>query len=449
MTSLPIARSRGVSLRTALLADENAAVAPIFGLSMIAILVAAGVAVDYSRATDIQSRIQMAADAAALDGARVASDKLSQGENEQTARTAGRDKAIAMFRSHAQASDIQVSELSAEADVSLSAGTVSVDVRARATVPTAFMKMAGIPSVAVNRHSQATIGTANEYINFHVVIDTSNSMGLAASPAEMQRLYDWTVAGGYSMDAQAGCVFACHARPWNKPMTFLQYARSATPPVRLRIDAARDAVRQLIDDALVNAPAGNVATTRFALYSASNTITERMPPTNQADRLRARVAEIDLIESNMSGPPETDLTAVLNELYRRLPPGGDGANPGQAKQVVILVTDGLNDVPCYGTHCASVMSRAPCDQLKTKAQIGVVYLTYHPIYNENRQALGYTYQYQDHVAPRATAIKPALQACASSADLFSEAEHEPHVLPALTSVFRSARIGGSKLRLAR
>jgi Flp pilus assembly protein TadG len=121
--------------------DERANVAPIFALTMIPLLGLTGSAVDYSRANNIRSAMQAAADATALN---LVQNALSLPSGDVS------DSATSVFNasfSRPEATQLQVSAQST------SSGVVTVTATAR--IATDFMGVLGITSIPIGSRTVA------------------------------------------------------------------------------------------------------------------------------------------------------------------------------------------------------------------------------------------------------------------------------------------------------
>ena len=112
--------------------DKRGNVAMIFGIALLPMTLFAGSAVDYARASRATSQLQAAADAAVLATSR--SGALSNCEREQ--------RATEYF-----AANVTTNPLLAGTVATVTATNFSVNLTARANIPTAFMRIAGIDSI--------------------------------------------------------------------------------------------------------------------------------------------------------------------------------------------------------------------------------------------------------------------------------------------------------------
>ena len=118
---------------------------PTFALTMIPVMTAVGAAVDYSRANNIRSKLQMALDSALLTGAKNGSSNWVQlATNTFDANLSGKAK-----------QGVTVSTSFAKDTDQIFKGTAS------ATVPTAFLGLIKIPSLQISVHGTATATEAD------------------------------------------------------------------------------------------------------------------------------------------------------------------------------------------------------------------------------------------------------------------------------------------------
>ena len=140
--------------------NESGAVAMIYGPMAIMLLIAAGVAIDYSRAYLVKKEIGRALDAAVL----------AAGSMAVTDQDAMRDMAERYF-------DANISEktkLHYNPQITVAFGDEEVTVTSEAVVPTILMKLAGHESVSVDARSVAGRTLVN--IEVALVLDNTGSM---------------------------------------------------------------------------------------------------------------------------------------------------------------------------------------------------------------------------------------------------------------------------------
>ena len=145
-------------------------VAVLFGLAIIPIVLAIGVAVDYGRALMVRERMADAADAAAL------AIGSWTGLNEAQLKA----KAQKFFNAN-YASSSAVGSASA---VKVSFPGDDIVVKVSGSVPTTFMRLANVNSIDVGASSTVTKRQRN--IELALVLDTTGSMGSSGKMSAMQ-----------------------------------------------------------------------------------------------------------------------------------------------------------------------------------------------------------------------------------------------------------------------
>lgn len=173
---------------TRFLDDNRGTVIVMFALSLVPLLVAAGVAVDYSRALAIKSDLQAAADAAALGAKRSDADETQ----------AAKAKAEAIFNSNKQANAHKASLRSVKFNFS----DDGVEVEAIADVPATLSKLVGVSDIEVKVTSRSMSATSN--LELALVLDNTGSMrnDMAALRAAATELTE-TVFGSAGSGAKA------------------------------------------------------------------------------------------------------------------------------------------------------------------------------------------------------------------------------------------------------
>ncbi len=134
-------------------------VAMLFAIAAIPLLLAAGTAIDYTRALRAQSRLQAAVDAAALSAAM-----------EQTGELAKQKSAGAIYFK----SNVENSEL-ATAEPTISVDSEKVTVSADMSYPTSFMRLAGIDAMNISGHAEVAL-QKEDNVEIVLVLDYSGSM---------------------------------------------------------------------------------------------------------------------------------------------------------------------------------------------------------------------------------------------------------------------------------
>jgi Flp pilus assembly protein TadG len=141
------------------LSDGRGNVAVMFAVALIPVAGAVGVALDYSYAAQLRTKMQAALDAAALTVSQEASH-LTKGQLD--------DLAEQYFNANIGETPLQ------GIDLDVSASTGRVDLAAHADYPTAFTKLIGVDSLTLSVRSRAVWGTTR--LRVALVLDNTGSM---------------------------------------------------------------------------------------------------------------------------------------------------------------------------------------------------------------------------------------------------------------------------------
>lgn len=180
--------------------ERKGNVAIIFGLSLIPIVFLGGMALDFSSAIQKRTRLNAAADAAAL--AAVTPAMMMQ--SDQVVMTAAQN----MFA--AQASNIPALNYNPPTvTVTDSLLTRTVTVNYAASSINTFASILGEANWALSGSSQASSSAAPN-INFYLLLDNSPSMELPATSAGITAMINATKNAPSSGGNAGGCAFACH-----------------------------------------------------------------------------------------------------------------------------------------------------------------------------------------------------------------------------------------------
>ena len=140
-------------------ADDHGAIAIIFGIVLVPLLLGIGLSIDYTHALRVKQHLGSAVDAAAL----AVGSWADLSETEITA------KAQSFFDANYTADGLGVL---GSLNVSVQDGVISL--RATSTVNTTFMQLAGINQVTVNAFTEVTLN--HKQIELIMVLDNTGSM---------------------------------------------------------------------------------------------------------------------------------------------------------------------------------------------------------------------------------------------------------------------------------
>ena len=194
--------------------NKRGNVAVITALCCLPLIAAVGCVIDYTTASLVKTKLQAAADAAALATVSVNSSVVTTAKAMSSGGTVsgGSTFATNFFNANLNGSPANVgyTNLTPAATVALSGTRMTATVSFTARVPTYFMGVMGFSSTNISGSSTASY-TMPTYINFYLMLDVSGSMSFPSTAAEQARLMavnpDNLLGNpGYSQ----GCQFACH-----------------------------------------------------------------------------------------------------------------------------------------------------------------------------------------------------------------------------------------------
>jgi len=466
------------------LSDRSGNVALLFALACIPLFLTLAVTLDYSHAALLRGRLADIADAAAL----TATTPAMMTQSPATAKTA----AITMFQAQASAIKgftykagnltVTVSDTSAA-----NTTTRNVTVTYSASVISYFGNLAGKSSTAFNVTSTA-LATSATNINFYLLLDVSPSMEIPA-----------TSAGIAAMVANTGCALACHESDFTDSDYTVHYpgwgsidsyAYAENSGITLRIDNLRSAAQSLLTTAQ-SLSALNGATYQLAAYTFDSGVDKlfSLTPATSANQSSLSSALSGIMPKAMvskrtlssglswtyptSGSAydtttlsaATDVHSLTNFGYASKYMNQVMATPGNGTKVggdtpqgvLMIVTDGLDDATlfnssscntsyffsfsnAYGSfvRCQQPMDVSQCAAIKARGiRIAVLYTTYFPLTGNA--------WYDTNVAPFISQVPDALQACASSTNLFAEVNTDGDITVALQKLFYNAVASAPRL----
>lgn len=356
--------------------DTSGNIAVIFMLALLPIISAIGCAIDYSRATQLQTKLQSAADAASVGSIA----KLSPAFN--AAALMMTDGAIPV--GVADANNIFNGNMSGVGGYTLnsvtptvtkSGSTITSNVQFSANIATMFLGVMGKSSMNVGGASTSTVSMPL-YIDFYLLLDNSPSMGVGATPADVATMVNNT---------PDQCAFACH--DVSNSNNYYKLAKSLG--VTTRIDVLRTATQQLMDTAAATQTYSNQF--RMAIYdfggsSDTQGVRALFALSSSLTSAKTAAGNIDLMTvngQNDNGDQDTGYTAALPAINSAIAAPGPGTSASPMKYV-FFVSDGVADEqnssclkPKSGQRCQSPIDPTLCTTLKTRGiKIAVLYTTY-------------------------------------------------------------------------
>ena len=424
---MAVGRSGNVALMTAL--------AALWLVGMV------GLAIDCGVVVVDKARLDGAADAAALVGIETVQSLLMAGGTWPNVQGPAQTQAAAAFQANAQ-TIILAGIPTPVITISRMNQTITSTVTYNSSTTTTMLGALGLRSIPFSGSSASDLSLAT-YINYYVIVDIQQSMGIASTATDMQNLLNRVVSYKNGSDGEAGCVFGCHVAAPNQKYTNEYLAHGISPKITLRLDSAIQAIQAIVQQAQANASKSN--NIQIGIYTMSNdpvthsTLNTISPPSSNFSQLTTDAATIDLDNNTSAGIGDSNFALSLGNFANQLPAQGDGSSASKPLNYVFIITDGAQDTPgsCTSGHCVTSFNPANCNAIKDKASMGVIYTTYLPIYANNNAANGLEVNYSQLVAPIVGQIPGNLQACASSPSLYYEATDGPGIVAELQQLFAS------------
>jgi Flp pilus assembly protein TadG len=331
--------------------NRSGNIAIMFGLAVLPFMAAVGMAIDYARITDARTKLNGAADAATLQ---------ALAKNSNPFVTTPTPVQVQQYFNTLAALVQNVTMTSVHAVINPSVTKLSVTLNYTGQVQTVFGHFVGANVVTISGTSTAQT-SAPPYINFYLMLDNSPSMGLGATPADINNLILYTAGQKPTVApnvksgsiARASCAFACHQHTFNSSGQITgddltdNYHVAKLNGVTTRIDVLRTATQQLT----VTAAASETMTNQFsmAIYSFSDTFQTIAPLSSNMPTVASNASAIDLAYAYWDQRDyQTSFDTALQYINNIMPNSGNGSSPSTAEEFIFLVTDGVEDAPVKG-----------------------------------------------------------------------------------------------------
>jgi Flp pilus assembly protein TadG len=454
-----------------LVRDRRGNISMMYALVAPILVFGGGAAIDYGRAAQIHTKLNAAADAAALAA-------LTPAMLQQSASIA-QAASVSMFNGLTEGIPgltVGATAVTVTVTVGATSLTRNVAVSYSSSVNTIFAQVLGKSALPLSGFSEAS-AQAPPNIDFYVLLDNSPSMVLPSTAAGITKMESLT-----TQEETGGCAFACHHAHTNansdtagNPCTDGTTPTLSAPPpstskgnsycttahggqidnyklarnnnITLRLDELNSGVSTLLQTASTTAQSTVFATPpkyRFSIYSMDSlwqigvnqlmTLTSNY--TSGWTTASANFGVMEMYSNNNDcanaactsstttpgGDVATDYDNSLGNLSKTsyIPNPGNGTNqPGDTPQeVLFIVTDGVEDELSSGNRLEQAINDLGNSAFGNSS--GTNWCT--TIKNRGvKIAILYTDYlavptdswYTQHVAPVQSDIGPALQACAS------------------------------------
>lgn len=292
----------------------------VFAFSAVALMAAIGAALDLNQMEAARISLNAAADSAILAAVKAADYSYTSGNDswQPFGVKAGNTAFQKNLPDNMKNATIALN-ITHAGHVFKGSGTYVWD------YPTNFMGMFGIPSLTITRTVAAGERIEN-YLDVHLLIDASSSMGIGATDADQTLLRNAT-----------GCALACHYNIIGGSQS--NYTASRASGAVLRLDVVRQATQQLISDMKARALSADQFRISIDLYS--NSIIPLLAPTTDLTAAASAAANIDFASG--LGESGTETENALSQLGKAIGSSGTGNNPSSRKSYVVLISDGTQN----------------------------------------------------------------------------------------------------------
>jgi len=423
-------RRHGSTLLRRLRSATAGNVSTIFALAALPLCSVVGGTADYLFVVEARTKLNQAADAAALGAV---------GKNAMSLTTANAAALATQIFNSQLGDNVEASYVVTRTPTVTDTGTTRTSSYAyTATVPTAFLKVFGLSTVSVAGTSGAS-ASLPVYMDFYLLLDNTPSMGVAATTAGINTMV------GNTPDQ---CAFACHDMS-TTPNDY--YGLAKRLGVTTRIDVMRTATQQLMDTATSTQAVTNqfrMAIYTFGASATSRSLTTISALTSNLSSAKSAAGNIDLMTvpyQNYDSDMHTDFDGILTSMNSTIPNPGSGSSSGTPQKVLFFVSDGVADAnytstctqPLYaGYRCQEPLTVAKCTAIKNRGiKIAVLYTTYLPLPTNS--------WYMSYIAPFSSQIATNMQACASPG-LYFEVSPSGGIAEAMNALFKKA-VQGARL----
>ena len=459
--------------------NGNAAMLFAMGAPIMALSIA--VALDFSNASVVKTKLNAAADAAAIAAVTPSMMAMTddQAKAAATAMFNARAAAIGSLIAGQTTLDIQITDPKG-------LGSRKITINYTASANTLMSGVLGRNALNVGGSAIAQASTPTN-IDFYLLLDNSPSMALPATADGITQMQGLTS----TQDNGNGCAFACHqastdnsdtdgnpCKDHSKPtkgksgksgghcdrsegkVQMDNYALARDAGISLRLDELTAGISTLMQTAQGYHDSGLYAsppTYQFAAYSMNSlwsigvTNTRLMSLTTDFTNVwkssKSGFGVLEYYSNDVTcGNPDCDTPGTqadvatnydnsLSDMLNTLPTPGSGTNAAGDKpqEVLFFVTDGVEDESYGGSRVIQAINGGGgagvdyCARIKAKGvKIAILYTEYLAVPNNSF--------YQSRVAPFQSTIDGKLQACASPG-LFYKAAIGADLGDALSKLF--------------
>jgi Flp pilus assembly protein TadG len=334
----------------------------IFALTAMPILLAIGMAIDYSVAINAKTKLDSAADTATLASVTAASNTLKnyiEGEsnNSLTASAVLAGEAAGQKIFDATASQISnINKPISKVKVSINGLVINSTLSYNADAVNSFSPIININSFPLS-NSVSAQSQIDGYLDIYIAIDNSGSMGIGATdeiiaemskPVVLEKVLD--INGNPILNPDGtpkeiniggiGCAFGCHIPDWEGwgSVGNTTYDKAKEKGFIMKIDVVRNAISSMLAQA--KALRKSPDQFRFTIFTFSNTLKTLQATTTDYDALNLSLSNLSITQEGGG----TNLQhSIGSQLPAIMPISGSGKNATDRITKVIIVTDGIED----------------------------------------------------------------------------------------------------------
>lgn len=405
--------------------------AMMFGLMIVPFLGILGMASDYGLALMDKSRLDGAADAAAIAAVKTAQDLINnKGSTRSDAMAAGTAQALKVFSANAGTLAFGTVPTPTPTWTAGTSGQIMANtVTYTTTMSNQFGKMVGIPTTTVAGTSSAQT-VLKSFYQFIFIVDISGSMSIGGTATDV---------AGLNNDKNIKCAFACHDPYHNRGPDYRSFAKA--DGWTLKIDYVNSAIQNFIQDLqtqTVTVP--GVFSVGIDTFATAFTVLQT-PTTNLQTALTA-ASTIDIEPMALLSVSQgyTRTTSSLNDALSKVTNIGDGSSVSAQKTYFIFLSDGVEDIEgnqIYGRG-TDVSYTSACSSIKNNANATLISIVApYPVVSDN--------QYPILVAPIASQLVPTMQACATDSSWAFQATDGPGINTAVKTALQQIIQGLTRL----
>jgi Flp pilus assembly protein TadG len=427
------------------LSDRSASTSVFLGFAALPAIGLVGMGVDYYSSMTHKTRLEAAADAAAIAAIVTAQNYISTNSSSQVdpyltnnAIAAGVSQAKKVFPVNAGAS-FTTASVTPTISMTRTGQSLSATVGYSGAVPASFGKLFGVQQYNVGGHAGSSL-TMGSYLDFYLALDMSGSMGLPTSTAGQQQLM--AIDPDDRSQYPGGCQFACHFSGYQG------YTLAQSKGITLRVDSVGKAVQNLIQTATATETLQNQY--RIGIYPFIVNVMQAAALSSNFTTAKTVAGQLGNIylDNGLSnattrpmGSGGTHFENLFTGISNYAQTLGNGSSSTQPKPFLFIVTDGADNNQTYnGSSWTGSQPQTPdissyCQMARQRGvTVSILYIPYQPIYNPNPNFAGDEDGKVNAVIP---SIPATLQSCASPGFFFT-ANSDADINAAMQAMFAQA-----------